>query len=140
MRRVGPAETAATGSVMKPRIARRGCVTRGAGSGLSRGLSAGGAEGTRVEVSAGLTSQMTNPAAAEAISQTKSAQLVCHEVAIQTPRAGPAMKESSVAAESSDSAVRRCSTGVARRMTCLRIENVGTTKSPASAARATSGA
>ena len=91
-------------------------------------------------MSGGLTSHSTNPAATEVSSHTSSAQPVSHEVASHTPMAGPAMKDSSVADESSESAVRRWSLGTERMMTCRRIEKVGTTKSPASAANAMSGA
>ena len=55
-------------------------------------------------------------------------------VAAQTPAAGPTMKESSTATESSEIAVRRSSSGTAAMTACRMIEKDGITNSPARAA------
>ena len=67
--------------------------------------------------------------------KTKIEMAVSQTVATHTPRAGPAMNENSVQTESSDSAVRRCSSGTEAMRTWRRIENVGTANRPPSAAR-----
>ena len=53
------------------------------------------------------------PAATPTISMLNSTQRVGHAVAAQTPAAGPIMKDSSTATESSEMAVRRSSSGTA---------------------------
>ena len=76
----------------------------------------------------------TTPAMIDSHSNTKIEMAVSQTVATHTPSAGPAMNENSVHTESSDRAVRRCSSGTATMRTWRTIENVGTAKSPPSAA------
>ena len=69
---------------------------------------------------------------------TNSTHWVGHTVAAQTPAAGPTMKDSSTATESSEIAVRRSSSSTAAMTAWRMIENDGMTNSPASAASASS--
>ena len=66
-------------------------------------------------------------------------QDVGQTVAAQTPAAGPTMKDSSTATESSEIAVRRSSSGTAAMTACRMIEKLGMTNRPASEASASSG-
>ena len=67
-----------------------------------------------------------------------STHWVGQTVAAQTPAAGPTMKDSSTATESSEIAVRRSSSCTAVMTARRMIENEGTTNSPARAASASS--
>src|SRR3954452_11951816 len=129
------ASTAATSVVIQARTPVRAAA---AGAASATGPASASASAS-AERRAGLTIQTRTPPAIEQNSQVNNAQDVVQYVASTTPRAGPIMKEISIATESMASTDLRSDSSTACMRAWRTIEKVGTTNSPATPTNSSNG-
>src|SRR4051812_4081695 len=131
------ASTAATSVVIQARTPVRAAA---AGAASATGpASTSASTSASAERRAGLTIQTRTPPAIEQNSQVNNAQDVVQYVASTTPRAGPIMKEISIATESMASTDLRSDSSTACMRAWRTIEKVGTTNSPATPTNSSNG-